>query len=619
MYIRITCLLMYFVLLNGCSSDQNDNVTGHETAEEFVAVIHPDYPAILLPDGLVWETNNEDPVFSSPNAKKGGTFRGSLQSFPLTLRGFGPDANGTFANYVHAFQMGLIEIHPNTDNPIPVLATHWAFGSDSKTVYYKLDPDATWSDGKPVTADDFMFTLEFMRSDYIVDPYVNNFFTNEITNIQKYADDIISVSYISERPKTDLLYYTDVVPVARHFHKLDEKWVFDYNWLIEPNTGPYNITKVEKGKSIEYSRNENWWAKDKRYFEKRFNPDKYELVVLREIQTEFNHFLKGEVDTFWMPWPDYWHEKAKGQPFDDGYIHKIEFYNQSPQSIQGFVLNTDFELFKDSNVRYAFAHSINFEKVIDTLLHGDYEREKTVFSGYPGYTNTNIEPRKYDLQKADEYFTIAGWVERGPDGIRVKDGSRLSITIPYGQTNLKERFVVLIEEAKKAGLELKLQQMDRSAEFKNLLEKKHQIGYLALTTDFRPEYWSLFHSENAHISNTNNFNNIDDPVLDKLIDEYRLSTVEDDRMRLSRDIQQRIHDLAIYIPSYRVPFTRTGYWRWLKLPEHYGTRISDYLFPPVGGGLFWIDEQVKQETLEAMKSGKTFEPVTIIDETYRLQ
>ena len=151
-----------------------------------------------------------------------------------------------------------------------------------------------------------------------------------------------------------------------------------------------------------------------------------------------------------------------------------------------------------------------------------------------------------------------------------------------------------------------------------MLEKKHQVAYLSLTSDFRPEYWSLFHSDNAHKANTNNFANIDDPHLDQLVDEYRFGTDEDERKRLSRAIQARIHELGIYIPFFKVPYTRHGYWRWIKLPEFHGTRSSDYLFPPMNDlGLFWIDEAAKQETLDAMKAGKAFEPVTIIDETYR--
>ncbi|NNE36691.1 MAG: ABC transporter substrate-binding protein [Gammaproteobacteria bacterium] len=607
-------------LIAGCSSEDSNNSAQNSDVEPGITVELIEYPVSPLPDDLVWETNNEAPIFSSPNAKKGGVYRDSLQGFPLTIRSAGPDANGIFANYIRSYQMGLTNIHPNTNNPIPELATHWAFAEDRVTVFYKLDPNAAWSDGVPVTADDFIFTRDFMRSEYIIDPFANNWFTNEITDVQKHGQHIISVKYVTPRPENDLLFYTNVIPVARHFHKLDENWVTDYNWLVEPNTGAYTMTTVEKGKYIEFSRNENWWAKDYRYFKNRYNVDKIRVSIIREIQTSFNHFLKGELDTFWMVWPDYWHDKARGEQYDSGYIHKIQFYNEAPQSIAGLLLNVDVDLFKDVNVRYGLAHSLNIQKVIDTLLRGDYSREDTAFSGYPGYTNENIVAREFDLDKADLYFNEAGWSQRGPDGIRVKDGQRLSINLPYGQSNLTERLVLLREEAKKAGVEINLQLVDNSAFFKNLLEKKHQVAYLSLTSDFRPEYWSLFHSDNAHKANTNNFSNIDEPELDNLIDEYRFGIEEVERKRLSRDIQQKIHDLGIYIPFFKVPWTRDSYWRWVKLPAHHGTRFGKYLFPPVSDlGLFWIDEDVKNETLEAMKSGQTFEPVTIIDETYRIQ
>ncbi len=620
MQLKFLIIFIFLSVLSACSSENNNSSSQDTSADTNIVLDLPEYPISPLPEGLIWETNNEDPVFSSPHAKKGGDYRDSLQGFPLTVRSAGPDANGIFANYIRSYQMGLTNIHPNTNNPMPELATHWAFADDGVTVFYKLDPNATWSDGMPVTANDFIFTRDFMRSEYIIDPFANNWFTNEITDVQKHGEDIISVKYVTPRPENDLLYYTNVIPVARHFHKLDENWVTDYNWLIEPNTGAYTMTTVEKGKYIELSRNEDWWAKDYRYFKNRYNVDKIRVSIIREIQTSFNHFLKGELDTFWMVWPDYWHDKARGEQYDSGYIHKIQFYNEAPQSIAGLLLNVDVDLFKDVNVRYGLAHSLNIQKVIDTLLRGDYARENTAFSGYPGYTNENIVAREFDLVKADKFFNNAGWSQRGPDGIRIKNGQKLSINLPYGQSNLTERLVLLREEAKKAGVEINLQLVDNSAFFKNLLEKKHQVAYLSLTSDFRPEYWSLFHSDNAHKANTNNFSNIDDPELDRLIDEYRFGTEEEQRKQLSIEIQHKIHDIGIYVPFFKVPWTRDSYWRWIKLPAHHGTRFGKYLFPPVSDlGLFWIDQDVKQETLEAMKSGRTFEPVTIIDETYRIQ
>ncbi len=80
-----------------------------------------------LPDNLVWLTNDSDPEFAAPEAKRGGTFRTSMPSFPLTLRRVGPDSNGGFAGYLRYNQLSLVAWHPNTRRPIPSLASHWAF------------------------------------------------------------------------------------------------------------------------------------------------------------------------------------------------------------------------------------------------------------------------------------------------------------------------------------------------------------------------------------------------------------------------------------------------------------------------------------------------------------
>src|SRR5690606_28547956 len=109
----------------------------------------------------------------------GGTYRDSITSFPLTLRVVGPDSNGAFRNFFDGLTWNLIAIHPNTSNYIPGIASHWAYGTDNKTVYFKLNKNAKWSDGKPVTAKDFVFTLEFMRSKHIVAPWYNEYYTEQ--------------------------------------------------------------------------------------------------------------------------------------------------------------------------------------------------------------------------------------------------------------------------------------------------------------------------------------------------------------------------------------------------------------------------------------------------------
>ena len=52
----------------------------------------------------------------------------------------------------------LVDMHPVTDKFIPMMATHWSVQDDQRTIYFKLDPDARFSDGEPITADDYVFT-----------------------------------------------------------------------------------------------------------------------------------------------------------------------------------------------------------------------------------------------------------------------------------------------------------------------------------------------------------------------------------------------------------------------------------------------------------------------------
>jgi microcin C transport system substrate-binding protein len=618
-------------LLTACGGDPSTPAADESATVEIVEPTTtrfvdelPTYPTEPLPEGLAWQTNLDDPIYASPEAKRGGEYRFWMPSFPLTLRLVGPDSNGSFMSYMRGTDASLTDIHPNTRRPTPQLATEWAFGPDGRTVYYRLDPTVMWSDGLPVTADDYVFTLEFMRSPHIVDPWYNDHYTNQIVAVRKHDDYTISVEGATIKPPDELLFFYGLKPTPRHFHKLDERWVEDYNWRIPPGTGPYQVSRIEKGQFVEFKRVANWWGDKQRYFQHRYNVDTIRLTVIRDQNVAWEYFLRGEIDSFNVVFPNFWHEKAQGELFDKGYIEKIKFYTENPMPSYGLWLNMDDPLLADHNVRLGLHHSVNVDLLLSGLLRGDYERLKQHYEGYGDYTNPNIEPRPFDLAMADEYFRAAGWSQRGADGIRVKDGRRLSFTVSYGNNELTPRIVVLREEARKAGVELNLQLQDASASFKQTLEKKHQIAFMAWSPQHIPAFWEHYHSDNAHIPQTNNITATDDPELDALIIEQRDATDLETRVRLAHVIQQRVWDIAGFIPLYKVPYTREAYWRWLKLPETHGTRMTDpYLFDPLSealrtDGLFWIDEDVKRETLEARRTGRAFAPVSIVDETWRV-
>ncbi len=570
-----------------------------------------------LPDDIEWLTNDIDPVYASSDAVKGGTLNTAIMNFPMTFRTVGPDSNGSFRSAILDNQLSLINIHPNTMNVIPELATHWAFGKDRKTMYFKLNKKARWSDGQPVTANDYAFTLEFMRSKHIVAPWYNDYYTQEIDRVVIYDDYTIAV--VGTKAEPDLHLKLGISPTPRHFYgNLDKDFVAKYNWKVIPNTGPFQIDDFQTGKYVRFKRKKDWWAQDLKYFKNRFNVDRVHFTVVRDFNMLWEYFKKGKQDVFSLTIPKYWHEKTKTQVFEKGYVNRIWFFNDTQKSAMGLWLNQDREIFKDRNVRYAFSHAMNIEKVIEQVLRGDYFRLEHAFMGYGPYTNETIKARRFDIDMADRLMKSSGW-QRGSDGIWEKNGKRFSVEVTYGFEEHTPRLVVLKEEAKKAGVELLLQQNDPTAAFKKFLEKNFDVAWMGWSTSLRPQYWEHFHSINAHKPQTNNITNTDDPEMDKLIEGYRSSLEEKERIRLSLEIQQKIHDIGMFVPTFMVPYVREAYWRWLRLPSPPGTKHSGSLFDPFNssaGGLFWYDKKLYDETQEAMKTGKSFMPEVVIDKTF---
>jgi microcin C transport system substrate-binding protein len=90
---------------------------------------------------------------------------------------------------------------------------------------------------------------------------------------------------------------------------------------------------------------------------------------------------------------------------------------------------------------------------------------------------------------------------------------------------------------------------------------------------------------------------------------------------LALQIQQKIHDIGAFLPTFMVPYVRQAFWRWWRLPKVPGTKHTNDLFDPFDtstGGLFWCDQALREETLKAKKKKKKLPPVTIVDTTYRM-
>jgi len=135
MKFKIMLLGLIVLFSFGLAGCQNNDTPKNEHVEQVKSnpVVTPEEKKYtVLPDNIKWLTNESDPVFSSEKAQKGGILHSGITSFPMTFRVVGPDSNGSFRSAILDNQLSLINIHPNTDNIIPELATHWAFGNDKK-------------------------------------------------------------------------------------------------------------------------------------------------------------------------------------------------------------------------------------------------------------------------------------------------------------------------------------------------------------------------------------------------------------------------------------------------------------------------------------------------------
>ncbi len=631
---NLLILTLAAAVLAGCGGKKEEPATESDNSAEVEAWYraHPEFFVFKKPDdlpaGLKWENGMDLPEIGSPEAKKGGTLNAFMDDFPRTLRTVGPDSNGSFRAYITDTAMNYAQQHPNVGGYFPGLAKEWAIDREHHTVYIRLNPAARWSDGVPVTMDDVFFAFYYFQSPYNNAPWYQDFYTVQYKSITRYDDQTFAITIAESKPDFES-YALELGPEPRHFYKgFGKDYVSAYQWKFRPTTGAYIIRDedIRKGSSITLTRNKDWWAKDLEFWRYRFNPDKLRIEVIRDVDKAFETFARGDLDMFGMNLAKYNYEKLPDlSPLvQKGYIHKVIFRNDIPRSGFGIWMNASKPLLDDVNIRKGLQHAMNWDLVLSEFFRGDWAREQTVADGYGDLTNPDIKAPGYSVVEADESFAKAGFTKRGPDGILMNaGGERLSFNLSTGYSTLADVLTILEREARKAGVELKLEVLDATAGFKKVQEKTHELaltGFSISATEKYPRFWESWHGVNAYEKDgslkvqTNNLTSTNIPEMNELIDKYRVSESHEEKVQLARRIEQIIHDSAAYIPGAYRPDYRLAFWRWIRWPADFNVKksetASDYY-------LHWIDQELRRGTLDALKSGATFPPVIKTYDQYK--
>ena len=200
-----------------------------------------------IADSLGWDTNTEYKSVANKNAPKGGSITMSVNEYPSTFRYYGKNSNYSVSRRLNELAYeSLLGYDSENNKSLPSLATHWKISEDKKTYTFRIDPNARWSDGLPVTADDVIATYDLLVNKDIEDSYYNLIWKEDYERPEKISKYIVSVKAKSDKWSTFLSFSGTILYPAYHLEKITGKDYLDtYQFQMLPGTGPYMLDDVE--------------------------------------------------------------------------------------------------------------------------------------------------------------------------------------------------------------------------------------------------------------------------------------------------------------------------------------------------------------------------------------
>lgn len=553
-----------------------------------------------------WETNTDFDLIGDPRAVKGGTFREYAPLAPGTYRMAGPEWNSS-VNYAIANMMyeSLVTLNPTTLKYMPVLATHWQVSPDKLTFRFRINPNARWTDGEPVTADDVVRTWALNADKTMEEP-------STYSQMIKVEMPVAESKYIV-RVKAKGVDWTnfDNIGTMRIFpaHVLKgiigTDYLRDYNFKFLPSTGPYIVTTadIDKGNSVTARRRKDYWAEKARANVGLNNFDQVKWFIIRDASLAFERFKSEDLDFFYVNRSKAWVQEMDFDKVQRGLIERRKVFSNYPEGISGFAMNTRRPPFDDIRVRKALALLLNRPQMIEKLFFNEYLPDN---SYYPGsiYENPDNPKNDYNPEEALKLLAEAGWKERDKQGRLTKNGKLLSIQFLYYDKQLETYLTVYQGELQKLGITMDLRLVTSETQFKLMMTRQFEMSGMAWSANIFPSPEVEYHSRLADPNNTNNITGLKNARVDQLIDQYNKEFDLQKRIPMLREMDGIIANDYPYVLQWYRPSLRFAYWNRYGQPRGTLTRTGSYTSDiQVGPGmeqLWWVDS-VKSAKLEKAK------------------
>lgn len=587
-YQRIICFMAIFSMFLfavGCGSDTQPDARWvapppTETGPDYSVPPEKGGPGFEeIAEELGWSYGEPSYLSRNENVKKGGRLTFALSEFPPTYRTEGRDSNSAVISMIGGLiYESLLGLDSSTLEYYHGLATHFKIEEDNKTFWFRLNPNAYWADGYPVTADDVLYSWRLMVDEGILAPYINVLYNTyeEPEVISKYI-----VRVRAKELNWRLFLYFGVSMSIYPAHYLREmtgaEYLRDYQYDALPGTGPYylDVDRSRVGRHVIITRRDDYWNRDHESYKYSANFDEIRINIVREDRLQLERFKRGELDFYFVSRASWWVQEFDFDEVRRGLIQRRRIYTHSPQGISGFAFNMRVPPFNDINVRLAINHLFNRQKLIENLFFNEYEH---LDSYYPNtvYENPNNPVYRYDMRKAEQYLEKAGYTQKDRDGYLINQrGDRLEFDLRIDQ-GWNRIMAPVQEDFRAAGVKMNIQFADSTAMFKLLMERQFRIHYQSWTGLFFPNPESSWHSTLADPDNTNNITGFMNERMDEICEEYNVEFCPERRIELIRETDRILMDEVPYALGWYTPADRIVYWNKFGQPKGYLGKTSDW-------------------------------------------
>jgi len=429
--------------------------------------------------------------------------------------------------------------------PVPALAESWETSDDGKTLTFTLRDDVTFTDGTPFDAAAVVANVQ-----HVQDPETASstgyLALQSITKAT--ATDDHTVTLTLSRPDSALLESFSQPWVGMESPKALER-PQDTNCESPVGTGPFVVSSWKHGDRVTLERNQDYTPLGRSTTEPRL--DGITWRFLPDSSSRYAALQSGQVDVIDNAQPDQIRAaSAKGS------IRDLDA--PRPGASNRLELNSGHGVFQDEAVRKAFIHGADVAPGIKSLFLGTADRSWSLLSSVERFAYSADGDPLFDHspEQAEQLLDDAGW-KPGSDGVRTKDGKRLTVTFPVStnQSIPAERslFQQIQASEKEIGFDVRIEELDLSSWYAALAANEYDVvsaPYTKVGADVLRILYDSASIEPAPSGYFANLAQLDDPQVDDLLRRAAETADVADRGALYEQAQKAILASATVLPLY---------------------------------------------------------------------